>query len=124
VWVDGRAFNRPDRLVFSGRRTARRLAMLDAFEDPADVYRIRLRPRSRVRISADPADNDDVALTVHRRSARRLSSRPLKRSARRGKRTERIVLRNRSTRARVFYVGVRVQPGVRDLDATYALRVG
>ena len=125
VWVDGRAFDRPDRLIFRGRGTARRLiAMLDAFEDPADVYRIRLRPHSRVRISADPAGNDDVALTVHRRSATRLSAKPLKRSARRGKRTEKIRLRNASGRARVYYVGVRVQRGVQDLDATYALRVG
>ena len=124
VWVDGRAFDRPDRLIFRGRGTARRSAMLDAFEDPADVYRIRLRPHSRVRISANPAGNDDIALTVHRRTATRLSSRPLKRSARRGKRTETIRLRNGSGRARVYYVGVRVQRGARDLDATYALRVG
>jgi hypothetical protein len=124
VWVDGRAFEKPDRLLFGGGRSVRLTAMLDAFEDPADVYRIRLRPRSREQISANPARSDDVALAVYKRSARQLSSRPLKRSARRGKRTERITLHNRSRRARVFYVAVRVQRGVRDLDATYALRVG
>ena len=124
LWVDGRAFDRPARPIYRGRGTARRRALLDAFEDPADVYRVRLRPRSRVRISANPAGGDDVALTVHRGSAQWLGSKPLERSARRGRRTERVVVRNRSRRARVFYVGVRVQPGVRDLDASYALRVG
>jgi len=124
VWVDGRAFGRPDRLIFRGGRPVRLTAMLDAFEDPADVYRIRLRSRSRERISANPAGRDDVALAVYRGSAKRLGSRPLRRSARRGRRTERIMLRNRSRRARTYYVAVQVQRGVQDLDATYALRVG
>jgi hypothetical protein len=125
VWVDGRAFGRPDRVIFRGGRTRRLGATIDVFEDPADVYRIRLRPRSRVRISANPARNDDVDLRIYGRKARGLgSSRPLMRSARRGRRTERLVLRNRSDRARVYYVAVRVQPNVRDLDAAYALRVG
>jgi hypothetical protein len=34
------------------------------------------------------------------------------------------MLRNRSDRARTYYVAVTVQRGVRDLDAAYALRVG
>jgi hypothetical protein len=125
VWVDGRAFGRPDRVIFQGRRAQRYTATIDVFEDPADVYRIRLRPRSRVRISADPVRTDDVDLRVYGRKARGLgSSRPLERSARRGRRTERITLRNRSRRARVYYVSVTVQRNVRDLDAAYALRVG
>jgi hypothetical protein len=124
VWVDGTLFTKPDPLLFKGRRSVRVTALLDVFEDPADVYRIRLRPHSRKRISANPAGSDDIALAVYKKSAKRLSSKPLKRSARRGKRTERLTLRNRSRRARVFYVAVRVQPGARDLDATYALRVG
>jgi hypothetical protein len=124
VWVDGRAFGRPDRLIFRGGRAVRLRALLDAFEDPADVYRIRLRPRSRERITADPSGRDDVELAVYRGSARGLTARPLERSARRGTRTERIVLRNRSRRARTFYLAVRVQRGARDLDASYALRVG
>jgi Subtilase family len=124
VWVDGRAFAKPDRLLFKGGRAVRITAILDAFEDPADVYRIRLRPHSRKRISANPDRSDDIALAVYGKSAKSLSSKPLEKSARRGGRTERITLRNRSGRARVFYVAVRVQRGVRDLDATYALRVG
>ena len=110
-------------MIFKGGKTRRLGATIDAFEDPADVYRIRLRPRSRVRISANPVRNDDVDLRVYARKAKSLDAKPLKRSARRGKRTERITLRNRSGRARVYYVAVRVQ-GSRDLDAAYALRVG
>jgi hypothetical protein len=100
------------------------VALLDTFEDPADVYRVRLRPRSRARVTADPMRRDDVALAGFGGGARSLRARPLDVSARRGRRTERITLRNRSRRARTFYVAVAVQRGVRDLDAAYALRVG
>jgi hypothetical protein len=123
VWVDGRAFETPDRLLYGGRGRARLFALLDVFEDPADVYRIRVRGHRRVRITADPSRDDDIALAVHRKGARRISSRALRRSARRGGRTERITLRNRSRRARVYYVSVRVQRGSNDLDAGYSLRV-
>jgi Subtilase family len=123
LWVDGRAFGRPDRLLYSGGRRARLVGLLDAFEDPADVYRIRLRPHSRKRLSADPAGSDNVALRVYAGTAKSLRARPLKSSARRGSRTESLTLRNRSGRARVYYVAVRVQ-GRSDLDAAYALRVG
>jgi hypothetical protein len=124
MWVDGRAFGKPDRLFFKGRGRARLLGLLDAFEDPADVYRVRLRPHSRVNVSANPANRGDVALYGYARKAKKLSSRPLARSAHRGKRTERIVLRNGSRQPRTFYVAVTIQRGVRILDATYALRVG
>ena len=124
VWVNGRAFDKPDRLLFKGGKTRRLGAIIDVFEDPADVYRIRLRAHSRVKISADPVRNDDIDLRVYRSKAKSLRAKALARSARRGNRTERITLRNRSGRARVYYVAVRVQPGVRDLDAAYTLRVG
>jgi subtilase family protein len=123
IWVDGRAFNRPDRPIYTGR-PVRLTALLDAFEDPADVYRVRLRPRTRVRVSADPARRDDIALAGFRGNARSLRARPLDVASRRGRRTERITLRNRSRGARTFYVAVAVQRGARDLDAVYRLRVG
>jgi hypothetical protein len=122
-WVDGRGFGRPDRPIFTGGKTRRLGATIDVFEDPADVYRIRLRGRSRVRISANPSRTDDVDLRVYARTAKSFRAERLKRSAHRGKRTERITLRNRSRRSRVYYVAVLVQ-GSRDLDAAYALRVG
>ena len=123
VWVNGRAFGRADRLLYAGGRRARLTGLLDAFEDPADIYRIRLRPRSRARISADPAGADNVALRVYPGAAKSLAGRPLKSSVRGGSRTETVTLRNAAGRARVYYVAVRVQ-GRSDLDAAYALRVG
>jgi Subtilase family len=123
VWVDGRAFGEPDRLFFTGRGRARLVALLDVYEDPADVYRVRLRAHSRAKVSANPAARGDVALYAYRRKAKRLRSRPLARSAHRGRRTERLVLRNRSGRPRTFYIAVTMQRGTRILDASYALRV-
>ena len=43
MWVDGRAFGKPDRAFYTGRGHPRLLGLLDVFEDPADVYRVRLR---------------------------------------------------------------------------------
>jgi len=123
IWVDGRAFTRPDRPVFRGR-AVRFGAMLDAFEDPADVYRVRLRPRSRLRVSADPTRRGNVALAGFRPGARSLRARPVDVSRRPIGRTERITIRNRSRRTRTFFVAVAIQRGARDLDAFYELRAG
>jgi subtilase family protein len=126
IWVDGRAFGKPDVLIYAPpkRKKARLVALLDAYEDPADVYRVRLRPRSKVKVSANPAAGGDVALYAYKRKAKRLSSKPLARSAHKGKRTERLVLRNRSGKKATYYVAVEIQPRSRILDAGYALRVG
>jgi hypothetical protein len=126
VWVDGRAFGKPSPLFYRGRGKKRLVGFLDAFEDPVDVYRIRLRGRSRRRIVARPAGNDDVALYAFRKKTKRLLRKnAIKRAShRRRGRTERFVLRNRARRAKVFYLALEVQPGARDLDAAYALRVG
>jgi len=124
LWVDGRAFGKPAALTFAGRGHATRKGLVDVFEDPADVYRIRVRGHRRVRITAKPTGrHDDVALRVYRRKATRIGSRPYRRSLRRGHKTERILLRNGGRRDKTYYVGVEVQ-GTRLLDATYALRVG
>jgi hypothetical protein len=125
VWVDGRAFGKPDKLFFSGRKKARLTGLLDAFEDPADVYRIRVRPHGRTTVKAIPAGRDDVAVYAYKRKAKRLRSKPLKKAAhkRRGH-SERLMLRNRGRRPKTYYIAVTVQPGARDLDAVYSLRIG
>jgi hypothetical protein len=124
-WVDGRAFGKPSHLIYKGKGHSRLKGLLDAAEDPADVYRIRIRGHSHKRITANPTGKDDVALYVYRRKARRLSQKPFMKSSHKKRgRTERIVLRNRGKRDKTFYVAIRVQPGANDLDAGYALRVG
>jgi hypothetical protein len=44
-------------------------------------------------------------------------------SRRKGDRTERLTLRNRSSRTRTFYVAVGPQSGARSLDAGYRLTI-
>jgi hypothetical protein len=124
-WTDGTMFSKPDPLFYKGKGHHRLFALVDALEDPADVYRIRLRGHSTRRITANPTGRDDVALYVYRRNAKRLSQKPYRKSAHKKRgRTEGIKLHNGGKREKTYYVAIRVQPGARDLDAGYTLRVG
>ena len=124
VWVDGRAFGRAQTPIFTGRRTTRLVALVDAYEDPADVYRIRVRKRSRVRVIAKPVFGDPVLAGFSSGTKSLTSCRAaIDCSRRKGKRTERITLRNRSGRTRTFYVALGVQSSARALDAGYRLTV-
>ena len=131
VWVDGRAFGRAATPVFTGRSTERLVGLVDAYEDPADVYRIRVRRRSRVRVIAKPTFGDPVLAgfssgtkSLARCSRGRCVSAPrLATSRRKGGRTERITLRNRTGRTRTFYIALGAQSGARALDAGYRLTV-
>ncbi|HET8952660.1 MAG TPA: S8 family serine peptidase [Solirubrobacteraceae bacterium] len=131
VWVDGRAFGQAAPAVFRGRRTARLVGLVDAYEDPADVYRIRVRKRSKVRVIARPVFGDPIlagfssgtkSLSKCTRTRCRTSPR-LATSRRKGSRTESITLRNPSARTRTIYVAVAPQPGGRSLDAAYRLTI-
>jgi hypothetical protein len=122
-WIDGRAFTSPDRLLYggSGRRTLR--ATLDRLEDPADVYRVKVRARGRVKVSAAPSYGD-VTLAAYTPGTATIADRRHRaaRSAHAGRRTERITLANRSRRARTFLVAL-TPAGSKRLDAGYTLRV-
>jgi len=122
VFVDGRAFGEPSPAVFGGRGVSRLRGLIDAYEDPADVYRVRLRGRSRVRVRVKRTFGDPV-LVGFAPGTSSLRRRALATSRRRGARTERILLRNRSRRARTFFVAVGVQRGGGSLDAGYRLTV-
>ena len=131
VWVDGRAFGRAAPAVFRGRGTAGLVGLVDVYEDPADVYRVRVRGRSRVRVTVKPVFGDPILAGFSRgtkslakcRRGRCTSSPRLATSRRKGKRTERITLRNRSGRTRTFFVAVGPQSGGRSLDAGYRLTI-
>jgi hypothetical protein len=131
VWVDGRAFGGAAPAVFRGRRPARLIGIVDAYEDPADVYRVRIRARSSVRVLVRPVFGDPIlaafssgakSLATCRRGRCRSTPR-LGTSRRKGDRTERLTLRNRSSRTRTFYVAVGPQSGARSLDAGYRLTI-
>jgi len=131
VWVDGRGFGKQAPAVFTGRRTARFVGLVDAYEDPADVYRIRIRRRSSVHVTAKPVFGDPILAgfssgtreLARCRRGRCRSTPRLATSRRKGSRTERITLRNRTGRIRTFYVALGRQSGARSLDAGYRLTI-
>jgi hypothetical protein len=117
--------------VFRGRRTAKLVGLVDEYEDPADVYRVRVRRGSTVRVIAKPVFGDPVLAafssgtkSLARCNRRRCTSSPrLATSRRKGSRTERITLRNRTRRTRTIYVALGPQSGARSLDAGYRLTI-
>jgi hypothetical protein len=123
IWIDGRAFEKPDSPIFAGRRGVRLRALLDRYEDPADVYRIVLPAGRRARIAADPRFGD-VVLAAYAGGTRSIEdARPLARSRRRGERTERIAVVNPGPRRRAYFVAVTIQARARSLDAGYTLSI-
>jgi hypothetical protein len=124
VWVDGRAFGTPNAPISRNGRKVTVRALLDRFEDPTDVYRVRFPGRSKLRITVTPTFGDPD-LQVFSGTAKDLGEEDqLVASSRRdGTRTDRVLVRNRSRGARTAYVAVYVDTGSRSLDAGYALRV-
>jgi hypothetical protein len=125
VWIDGRAFGKKDPAVFGGRRTVRFVALLDALEDPDDVYRIVLPARRKVLVSVKPAFGDDVDVSVYDKSATSLDqrSRILRKSGHAGSKTDAVTVSNRGRRSRSAYVRVFIHPKAKRLNAAYALTI-
>jgi hypothetical protein len=123
-WIDGRMFGKADPAIYRGSGTVRLGATVDATEDPTDVYRVKVRGRRSIHVTADPSYGR-ITLLAYAPAARSLSDkrRRIGRSARPGGRTERLTIANGSRRVRTFYVAVEVADGNR-LDAGYLLRVG
>jgi hypothetical protein len=124
-WVDGRMFGKPDRVLYKGSGPGVRVtATLDRVEDPHDVWRVKVRGHSRVRLSANPVYGH-IDLRAFSPGARKLSDerRLVGRSARPGGRTERLTVHNRSRRPRAFFVAVDVSKAGNRLDAGYILKV-
>jgi len=121
-FLDGRMFTRADPPIYRGRgRAARFDASIDRIEDPHDVYRVKVRAHSRVRVTAKPLFGH-ITLRALSPGARSLSQRRrvVARSARPGKRTERLTIVNRSRNARTFFVAIDVPNGLL-LNAAYRL---
>jgi hypothetical protein len=124
VWIDGRAFGKKDPAVFAGRRTVRFVALLDALEDPQDVYRIVLPGRHRVLVSVKPAFGDtDVSVYDKRATSLDQRSRILRQSGRAGSKTDAVTLRNESRSSRSAYVRVFIHPRAKTLNAAYVVTI-
>ena len=124
-WVNGHALPEPARPLFGKNgRAAAISATADAYEDPIDVYRIKVRAGTRARIQLAPSVGDPD-LYVFRGGARSVGSAPLARSRRGGGKTDRATVRNRKGRTATYYVAVGFsdEKRLRLLNARYTLRV-
>lgn len=122
-WVDGRAFGRAEPRLWQGRGTARRFGLLDRYEDPVDVFRVRIPGRTAARITVSPRGGDPDVAVVSGDVERLFRSPLLARSRREGRVKDSVVYRNTARAARSVYVVTYVHAGGRSLDAAYDLTV-
>ena len=106
-FVNGRAFGPPPRR--SSARTARPSpcsATADVAEDPIDVYRIRLRARSRAKVRLAPSVGDPDLYVLRGPARRRPAAARSRARARGAGRTDTVTVRNRKGRTATFFVAV------------------
>jgi hypothetical protein len=123
-YVNGRAFGAPAAALYNGRAGSVG-ATADLAEDPIDIYRIKVRAGRRARLTLTPRVGDPD-LFVFDGKARSVGSAPsVARSTRRGRRTDRVTVRNRGRKTTTFYAAVGFNEGKRLplLNAAYTLRV-
>jgi hypothetical protein len=124
VWIDGRAFGKKDPAVFGGRRTVKFVALLDALEDPEDVYRIVLPGRRKVLVSVKPAFGDtDVSVYDKRATSLSQRSKILRKSGHAGSKTDAVTVTNRGRKSRSAYVRVFIHPRAKSLNAAYVITI-
>jgi hypothetical protein len=124
VWIDGRAFGKKDPAVFGGRRTVKFVALLDALEDPEDVYRIVLPGRRKVLVSVKPAFGDtDVSVYDKRATSLSQRSKILRKSGHAGAKTDAVTVRNGGRKSRSAYVRVFIHPRAKSLNAAYVITI-
>lgn len=123
AFVDGRVFSGADRPVWNGRGSSSLSASADQWEDPLDVYRVTLRPRSRVRISLR-ARFGDSDLQVYDKGSKAVGRRRgrICTSAKGLKQTDRCTIVWRGGGARTIYVAVNVATSDEGIASGYTLR--
>lgn len=122
-FVDGRAFRRPAPAIWRGGSEVSLRATVDLFEDPADVYRIRVPAHRRAVITVRPASGN-ADLDVYAGGSPTIGSRRglIQRSRHTGARPDRVSIRNVGTRPRTALVLV-YERGRRPANSAYELRV-
>jgi hypothetical protein len=119
MWVDGRAFGKPDRPI-----GAKLFGLLDVYEDPDDVYRLRIPAGRRAIVTVKPRFGDpDIEVFDARTRDVTQRSHVIVAGTRRGKRTETVRFRNFGRVKKTVFLRVFVDPGRSGLDAAYDLRV-
>jgi Subtilase family len=120
-WIDGSELDRAQPALRTGHAL---FARLDRYEDPADVYRVRLRPRATVRVSVRVSSGDPALAAFDAGTPSvRDRSRCLGRSDRRGRRFEVLELHNRARRARTLFLRVTLSRDSASDAAAYRLGV-
>ena len=125
-WVNGTRFTRPNPLLFRKRNRRRRVdARVDLWKDPADVYRIQVPGRRRLRVTLGPASYADADLEIYTTRGRTIYRRRgrIAGSYRPAGKLDRVVVpaarRTRVVYAVAFHAGVQADY----LDAPYRLTV-
>jgi hypothetical protein len=123
AFVDGRAFGKAEPAIYTGRTRALLSGRLDQYEDPSDVYRLRIPPRSGVRIVLRPSAGDPDLWVLGARARSITSSLVLGHSDARGTGTEAVTVRNRTRRTATAYVLAGIDSDVTAVSAIYSLSV-
>ena len=129
-FVNGRTFGSAAAPIFTPQESPATLAgTIDVYEDPADVYRIKVRAQGRARIRLEPGVGDPD-LYVFRGGAttvvgRRAAGFGVARSRAGVGRIDAVTIRNRKDRTATYLVAVGFTGGksLRLLNAGYELRV-
>ena len=123
AWINGRATGRVDTPIWRRGSPRRLRALVDRYEDPADVYRVVFPARARVRVTLRPRfGNPDLAAFTRSASSTADDEQLIGRSRRKGRRRDTLTLRNPSRRARSAYIVVHIAESTRTRLALRAAR--
>jgi Subtilase family len=126
-WVDGRRFSKPDPFFFRARDRRRALdATVDYWKDYADVYRVQVPARRKLKLTLTMPRGTNPDLAVFSKRAKTIYKKRgmLGWSYKKAGKTERLTVRNRSRRKKVVYAVV-YSPTKKDAryDASYRLSI-
>ena len=116
-WVNGRLLRPAQRVIRSRGRANTITARLDPFEDPHDVYPVRLDAGGGARLRLR-ATKGDPRLEVYDQTAQSVSGRRRRLGARRT-----MLVHNPRSRARTLYAHVFIARGADDREAGYRLKI-
>jgi hypothetical protein len=123
-FVDGTAFSKADKYVWTGGAATTLSASVDPVEDPVDVYRVRVKAHRQAKVTLTPsAGNAD--LRVYSGRAKGLSAKPLSKSQRGSGKPDVVRVSNHTNKPATYYVAI-IAPSLktRSFDAPYALKLG